>query len=52
MPLPTSLPPAAQRWLDHVLPENVAIPSRIQIKQEGTMDIRDRWTAIYSRGGL
>ena len=45
-----SLPPAARRWLDHVLPENVVIPARIQIKQEGTMDIRDRWTPFSAEG--
>jgi hypothetical protein len=45
-----TLPPAAQRWLDHVLPENVIIPSRILIRQEGTMDIRGRWTSFSAEG--
>jgi hypothetical protein len=50
IPLRTTLPPAAQRWLDHALPENFVAPSQIQIRQEGTMDIRGRWTPFRAEG--
>ena len=50
MTLRTTLPPVTRRWLDHVLPENVVVPSQIQIKQEGSMDIRGRWTPFTAEG--
>ena len=46
----TSLPPAAQRWLDSALPENLDIPPSIRIEQEGTMDIRGKWTPFTANG--
>ena len=45
-----SLPPAARRWIKHVLPADAAIPSRIRIKQEGEMEIRGRWTPFTAEG--
>jgi hypothetical protein len=45
-----SLPPAARRWIKHVLPADAAIPSRIRIRQEGTMEIRGRWTSFTAEG--
>jgi hypothetical protein len=44
--IPKSLPPAAQRWLEHVLPADIESPSRIRISQTGEMDIRDKWTSF------
>lgn len=46
----TTLPPAARRWLNHVLPDNVVVRSQIKIKQEGSMDIRGRWTPFTAEG--
>jgi len=46
----TSLPPVVQRWLDSALPENLDIPPSIQIDQEGSMDIRGRWTPFTAKG--
>lgn len=46
----TSLPPAAQRWLDSVLPASLDIPPSIRIEQEGTMDIRGKWTPFTANG--
>ncbi len=45
-----SLPSAAQRWLDRALPQDYEIPSSILIEQEGTMDIRGRWTPFRATG--
>ncbi|MEE8470335.1 MAG: DUF6544 family protein [Dehalococcoidia bacterium] len=39
-----SPPTAARRWLDRALPQDLDLPSSIQIEQEGTMEIRGRWT--------
>jgi hypothetical protein len=50
MTLRPDIPPAAQRWFEHVLPKNSVIPSRIKIKQEGTMDIRGRLTPFSAEG--
>ena len=46
----SSLPPAAQRWLDSALPGDLEIPLSIQIKQEGSMDIRGKWTPFKAKG--
>jgi hypothetical protein len=45
-----SLPPAARRWIDHVLPSDAAIPSRIRIRQEGSMEVRGRWIPFTADG--
>jgi hypothetical protein len=45
-----SLPIAAQRWLDRALPPDLDPPSTITIEQEGTMDIRGRWTPFQATG--
>ncbi len=52
-----SLPSAAQRWLDRSIPEDFDLPASIRIEQEGTMEIRDRWTpftasAVYKASPL
>jgi hypothetical protein len=46
----TSLPSAAQRWLDRALPEHLDLPSSIQIEQEGTMEVRGQWTPFTAKG--
>lgn len=46
----SSLPPAAQRWLDSALPTSIDIPSSIRIKQEGSLDIRGKWTPFTAKG--
>ena len=45
-----SLPPAAQRWLERALPFDLNLPSSIRIEQEGSMDIRGRWTPFKASG--
>jgi hypothetical protein len=45
-----SLPAAAKRWLERALPENSELPTRISIQQEGSMDIRGRWTPFKAIG--
>jgi hypothetical protein len=45
-----SLPSAAQRWLDRALPQHLDLPSRIQVEQEGTMEIQGRWTPFNAIG--
>lgn len=45
-----SLPAAAQRWLDRALPRDLHLPSSIRIEQEGTMEIRGRWTPFEASG--
>ena len=45
-----SLPPAAQRWLDRALPQGLDLPSRIRIDQEGSLEIRGRWTPFKASG--
>jgi hypothetical protein len=45
-----SLPPAAQRWLDRALPQDLDLPAVIRIEQEGTMDLRGRWTPFQASG--
>ena len=45
-----SLPGAAQRWLDSALPQDMEPPSSIQVEQEGTMEIRGRWTPFTATG--
>ena len=45
-----SLPSAAQHWLDRALPQELAHPSSIRIEQEGTMEIRSRWTPFTASG--
>jgi hypothetical protein len=46
----TSLPPTTQRWLDAALPVSIDIPGTIRIEQEGSMDIRGRWTPFSAQG--
>ena len=46
----TSLPVAAQRWLDTALPQHLDLPASILIEQEGTMDIRGKWTPFTAKG--
>lgn len=45
-----SLPTAARRWLDRALPPDLDLPSSIRIEQEGTMEIRGRWTPFTATG--
>lgn len=45
-----SLPTAAQRWLERALPHDLDLPSSILIEQEGTMDIRGKWTPFTAKG--
>jgi hypothetical protein len=45
-----SLPSAAQRWLDTVLPQHLDFPSGIRIEQEGSMEVRGRWTPFSAHG--
>jgi hypothetical protein len=45
-----TLPAAAERWLNHVLPEDEIAPSQIKIRQEGTMEIRGKWTPFTAEG--
>jgi len=45
-----SLPTATQHWLDKALPQNLDFPSSIRIEQEGSMDIRGRWTSFKAIG--
>ena len=48
--LRASLPSAAQRWLDKALPRDLDLPASIEIEQEGSMEIRGRWTPFTARG--
>jgi len=48
--LRASLPSAAQRWLDRALPQSLDIPSSIRIEQEGSLEIRARWTPFKASG--
>lgn len=50
MVLRESLPVLVQRWLDRAVPKDLGLPSRIQVEQEGTMDIRGRWTPFKASG--
>jgi hypothetical protein len=45
-----SLPAAAQRWLERALPQQLDLPLSILIEQEGTMDIRGKWTPFTAKG--
>jgi hypothetical protein len=45
-----NLPSAVQRWLDKTLPPDQELPTSIRIEQEGTMEIRDRWTPFQASG--
>jgi hypothetical protein len=45
-----SLPTGAQRWLDRALPHDLDLPSSVQIEQEGTMEIRGKWTPFKASG--
>ena len=45
-----SLPTTAQRWLDRALPPDLDLPSSIRTEQEGTMEIRGRWTPFRASG--
>lgn len=50
-PVPrASLPTAVQRWLDRALPQDLDLPTSIRIEQEGTMEIRGRWTPFKATG--
>ena len=46
----SSLPPTAQRWLDRALPQGLDLPSSIRIEQEGSLEIRGRWTPFRASG--
>ena len=46
----SSLPPAAQRWLDRALPPTAALSGSALLEQEGTMDLRNRWTRFKAAG--
>lgn len=46
----TSLPTAAQRWLDRALPTDLELPTTIQIEQEGAMEVRGNWTPFAATG--
>lgn len=37
-----ALPAAVQRWLDRALPQEIELPKRVHLHQEGVMDLRDR----------
>jgi hypothetical protein len=45
-----SLPASVQNWLNKSLPLDFQPSTRIQIEQEGTMEIRGRWTSFTSSG--
>ena len=45
-----SLPIAAQRWLERALPQDFDLPSRVRIDQEGSMEIRGKWTPFKASG--
>jgi len=46
----TALPPAAQRWLERALPEDLALPSQVRLEQAGQMELRGRWTPFTAHG--
>lgn len=46
----SSLPPAAQRWLDRALPEGRDLASSIRVEQEGEMEIQGRWAPFTATG--
>jgi hypothetical protein len=48
--LRTSLPNAAQRWLDRALPQGLDLPTSIRLEKQGSMDIRGRWTSFKATG--
>jgi hypothetical protein len=45
-----SLPTAVQRWLDRAIDPDLSLPASIRIDQEGTMEIRGRWTPFKATG--
>jgi hypothetical protein len=45
-----SLPAAAQRWLNRALPHHLGFPAGIRLEQEGTMEVRGRWTPFEATG--
>ncbi len=45
-----SLPTATQCWLDRALPQDLDLASSIRIEQEGSMEIRGRWTPFNASG--
>ena len=45
-----TLPAAAQRWLERALPRNAAQPTRVQIEQEGSMEVQGSWRPFTSNG--
>ena len=45
-----SLPTAVQRWLDRAVDPDLGLPGSIRIEQEGTMEIRGRWTPFKATG--
>jgi len=45
-----ALPTATQRWLERALPHHLDPSSSILIEQEGTMDIRGKWTPFTAMG--
>ena len=46
----SSLPAAARRWLERALPRELDLPTRIQLEQEGSMEVRGRWTRFAASG--
>ena len=46
----TSLPIAAQRWLDKALPSDHNLPACVRLDQEGSMEIRGTWTPFTASG--
>lgn len=46
----SSLPPAAQRWLDRALPEGLEVAASVRIEQEGEMELRGRWAPFTATG--
>jgi hypothetical protein len=46
----TSLPAAAQRWLERALPRDLDPPATITLEQEGSMEMRGQWTPLKAKG--
>lgn len=46
----TSLPATAQRWLERALPPESDLSDSILLEQEGSMELRGRWTPFKATG--
>jgi hypothetical protein len=46
----SSLPSAAQRWLNRALPADLELASTVRIEQEGTIDVRGTWKPFTASG--